>query len=373
MAGKIREIQILHVDLPLKRKFRHAITSRALSGSIFLKVILDDGTIGYGESLPRKYVTGETTQSVTNALKDLLKEKVIGYRPGDYKELLAFIEGLGVKGGAAKCAVELALLDTYGRHFNESVSLIIGGPIGRQVVYSGVMQAGSITDAVIKAASFKLYGLRFIKVKVGAGDDLARLDIVRRISGRNANIRVDANCAWKPNEAIERIEEMRRYNISAVEQPVKAEDLEGLKKVTDAVPEEIIADESLCTISDAEKLAANKACNIFNIRLSKCGGLIDSLKIADIARQNGIGIQLGCQVGESGLLSAAGWHFAKLSSNIIFSEGSYGRLLLKEDITKEDMTIKRGGVISPVNGPGLGVNIREDILDRYTISKVIIR
>jgi len=370
LKNRIKEARILHVDLPLKKKFKHAITSRSLSNSIFLKLTLEDGTMGYGESLPRKYVTGETLESVENTLKNIAGEKILGFAPDNYRGVHSLVEGLNID-GAAGCALELALLNTFGKFFKKRISALIGEGESK-FVYSGVIQAGSVPNVMKSGILFRLYGLRYIKVKVGMDDDMARLRAVRRVVGKDADIRVDANCAWSADEAIANIERMRECNISAVEQPVRADDYKGLKKVTCAVKEAIIADESLCTLIDAEMLAREKACNIFNIRISKCGGIFESLKIAKIARLNKIGIQLGCQVGESGLLSAAGWHFARLIPNISFCEGAYGKFLLKEDVAKEDMTIRRGGTIKPVEGFGLGVNISEKILKRYTVKEEVI-
>jgi len=370
--NRVKEARILFVDLPFKRKFKHALTSRARSGSIFLELFLEDGASGCGESLPREYVTGETRETAAGNLKDVIQKKILGYAPEDYKGLIPFIKNLDIKGGAAKCALELALLDVYGRSFNDSVSSIIGRKIRSSITYSGIIQASSIMEAAALSLAFKLYNLNYVKVKVGVGDDLARLGVIRRILGGSADIRVDANCAWSPDEAIDRIKGMRAYNISAVEQPVGADDYQGLKKVTDSVPEAIIADESLRTVKDAERLAEKGACNMFNIRLSKCGGLLESLRIADTAKRYNIAVQLGCQVGESGLLSAAGRHFAGLFGDIAFCEGSYGRFLLKEDISKEDITIRRGGTTGALIGPGLGVSVKKEILYKYTVSKEVL-
>ncbi len=373
MGNSVREAHILGVNLPLKKSFKHALGSRSASDSIFLKLCLEDGTLGYGESLPREYVTGETPQSVAGALRDILRSKVLGFAPAGYSEVPPFINGLAIEGQAARCALELALLDAYGRYFNMGLSSVVGGRIKAPVIYSGVIEAGSMQDTIKLSLLFRIFGLHFIKVKVGVGDDIARLKTVRFISGEDANIRVDANCAWEPDEAIEKIDRMREYAISAVEQPTAQDDYNGLKRVTDSVPETIIADESLCSVDDAERLAKLRACNMFSIRISKCGGILNSLKIADIARHNNIDIQLGCQVGESGLLSAVGRHFASLVWDISFYEGSYGKFLLKEDVTKEDMTMRRGGIGGPVEGPGLGVGVLDEVLKRYTVSEDVVR
>ena len=372
MSVEVKRIDILEVELPFKRVFKHALNIRRTSDSIFVKLYLATGVIGCGEALPREYVTGETTRSVFRKLCNVLPYKVIGAKFSGLKEGVEFINRFEGLEGAARCCVEIALLDALGRYFNKSVSSVIGRPIKNLLFSSGVISAGSIPSITKSALEMKAFGFKSVKVKVGVGEDVNRLRVIRSILGNKVDIRVDANCAWDVDEAIEKIGQMRKFNIRAVEQPVKAGDIRGFKKVTDGVPETIIADESLATLEDARRLAGAKACNMFNIRLSKCGGILNALKIADIARRNSIRYQLGCQVGESGVLSAAGRHFACGVENVEYYEGSYGKFLLKEDVTKENMTIGFGGKVRIIDGPGLGVNVVDKVLDKYTSNRFVI-
>ena len=368
MAAKVKKIDILEVELPFREAFRHASRKRQSSGSVFVKIYLENGIIGYGEALPREYVTGESTGSVREKLDHELKS-LLGTEFSSLKEAAEFSRKYDGLKGAAKCAAELAVLDVLGRYFGESISSVLGERLTDEVFYSGVVSAGSVPSAVKDAVRFKLFGFGQVKVKVGAEDDLKRLEVIRSILGGKVDIRVDANCAWEAEEAIENINKMRKFSISAVEQPVKKDDIAGLKKVTESVPEKIIADESLCTVEDAKKLSSERACNMFNVRLSKCGGIFSALKIADIARNSSIGYQLGCQAGESGVLSAAGRHFACSVKGIEYFEGSYGRFLLKDDITVENMTFGWKGKAAALDGYGLGVNVSDEVLEKYIVSR----
>jgi len=210
-------------------------------------------------------------------------------------------------------------------------------------------------------------GIRQVKLKVGRDldDDLARLRLLRRMLGADVDLRVDANCAWTADQALPAIERMRRYRISVVEQPVAADDVDGLQRLTAACPETIAVDESLRTVAEAEALVETKACDAFNIRVSKCGGLRASMRIAEIAADAGLAVIVGAHVGESGLLSAAGRHLAACVAPR-FLEGSAGRLLLREDLIRERVVPGRGGRARPHTGDGLGVTMREDALARHT-------
>jgi muconate cycloisomerase len=131
-----------------------------------------------------------------------------------------------------------------------------------------------------------------------------------------------------------------------------------------------MADESIVTIHDAQELIENKAVDYFNLRLSKCGGLYKTLAIADLARSAGIGIQLGCQVGETAILSAAGRHLAAYLKDLRFVEGSYSTHLLVEDISGKAIVFGPGGRADILTGVGLGITICEELLDKYAENKI---
>ena len=129
-------------------------------------------------------------------------------------------------------------------------------------------------------------------------------------------------------------------------------------------------DESLCSLVDARRAIEFGLCDLFNIRISKCGGFLNSLKLAALARQAGLGYQLGCQVGETGILSAAGRHFASSVSDIRYVEGSYDQFLVRERLTVENLTFGRKGLAPAITRPGLGVTIDERALARVTIDSL---
>ena len=131
----------------------------------------------------------------------------------------------------------------------------------------------------------------------------------------------------------------------------------------------LMLDESLCGPLDAERAAALGACDLFNLRLSKCGGFIPSLRLAQHARQHGLGYQLGCQVGETALLSAAGRHFACSVAGLRYLEGSYDRHLVREALGTRDITFRWRGRAPALAGPGLGIALDAQALERVTVRK----
>jgi muconate cycloisomerase len=381
---KIVELTAFHVKIPLRRPIRHASHRREDTDNVVVRCRLENGTLGHGEGVPRDYVTGETIDSALQ----LLSKSNLGAQLtacNDFSTAvkladrlqLAAVEGddRGIQGNAARCAIELAVLDAYGRHFREPLSRVI--LMIAPECYSPrpwVRYSGAITSArglKLRVTGWiqRIYGFHQVKVKVGIPgyDDVRRLGIIRRTAGRKMDLRIDANEAWNPDEAAQRISDIAPVGITSVEQPVAHEHLGSLAKLRKQVSVPIMLDESLCGRIDAERAIADQACDLFNIRLSKCGGFLPSLRLVQLARRHGLGCQLGCQVGETAILSAAGRHFASSVADLRYLEGSYDRHLVREALGTRDITFQRGGNAPALVGPGLGVEIDPAALERVTV------
>jgi L-alanine-DL-glutamate epimerase-like enolase superfamily enzyme len=239
------------------------------------------------------------------------------------------------------------------------------------VRYSGAIMSARGLKLRLAAWSMRIYRFQQVKIKVGiAGhDDPSRLQTARRILGPKRDLRVDANEAWQPAECVERIRALEPHGITSVEQPVPHAGVAGLAEIRKEIHTPIMLDESLCGMVDARCAVEQKTCDLFNLRLSKCGGFIPSLRLAQFAKANGLGCQLGCQVGETAILSAAGRHFAASVADLRYLEGSYDSHLVREALAVENMTFGWGGWAPTLIRPGLGVTIDPAALERVTIRK----
>jgi len=370
---KICECEVLTVDIPMRVSVEHALAARNVARNVIVAVRDKNGAAGWGESCPRPYVTGETVESVKQTLAEVILPQVAG-RTFDGMdqvtvELTAVLDTLARDQQAAFCACELAVLDLAGQTFGASAGSVIGPVVAEQMRYSGVIASNDLEGVKKYAAFMKQFGFADVKVKVGASleSNLAFLKTSRAILGDDVTLRIDANSAWSGEEAVQQLEAMAEFELTGVEQPVPADDLDGMKTVTAAGLVPVVADESLCSLTDAETLIAQKACDIFNVRISKCGGLINAGRIHRRAVEAGLKCQLGAQVGETGLLSAAGRHFASRCEDVVWCEGSYGTFLLEKDITDPDVTIGPGGAAPAIDTPGLGVKPIAETLQGYTV------
>jgi muconate cycloisomerase len=370
---KISGFKIYTLDIPMRFSVSHTLAERKTARNIFVCAIGDNGLSGWGESCPRPYVTGETIDTVKSALLNDILPPMIGASFMSMEELTealtSMLEDLQRNRQAAFCAAELAVLDLAGKTFGTSVGELIGPTVHRKVRYSGVIAAGEAAKVRKYARLMRFFGFKEIKVKVRQSleANLELLEIVRDVLGWRVGVRIDANCAWTAHEAIRQLEAMLPFDLAGVEQPVGRDDYEGMKQVTAAKLTPVVADESLCSLADAERLIAEAGCDIFNIRVSKCGGLINSFAIYRKAIEAGLSCQLGAHVGESAILSAAGRHIATRCQSVKWCEGSYGRLLLKRDIARPDITVGFGGWARELTSPGLGV---EPIAKRINAYKV---
>lgn len=371
---KINSACIYPLNIPFVESFRHSLHERNSSDSIVVKVTTKCGISGYGEGVPRPYVTGETRKTSVEYIRNELLPRILDADLEGIDTQCAFAYTHGflpdqdtratVVWNASRCAVELAIIDCLFRSKNASVSAILP-PTSQKVTYSAVITAGSIAKIEKIAQRCKAGGFKYIKMKVSECKDTERIAIVREILGPSASIRLDANGAFNLETAGQFLTSVEKFNIECIEQPIPRGDPIELATLRSTSPVPIMADESIVTILDAKELIEKKAVDYFNLRISKCGGLHKTLAIAELARSAGIGIQLGCQVGETAILSAAGRHLAAHLKDLRFIEGSYGTHLLVEDIAEEDIVFGPGGSAPVLTGPGLGITVREELVDKY--------
>jgi L-Ala-D/L-Glu epimerase len=379
---RLQSICIYQLRIPLRASFHHALHNRDESDAVVVKVTDEQGRVGYGEGLPRPYVTGEDVDSMTARLQNALAPAVLAGDLTPGREVFEFLRAnfndwTAVKNNdkgvtawnAAFCAIELALIDWSLAATCRSLSDVLI-PARKEVLYSGVVSADDPATASATAKRFVGHGIVQLKIKVGTPEDVARVAAVRTAVGASVELRADANAAWAAEEAIERLDALRPFGLSCIEQPVAADDIDGMRRVRERAGIKVMADESLVTRAQARRLIEDQACDLFNIRVSKCGGISGSLDIAELARRAGVGIQVGAQVGETAILTAAGRHLAAHLPEIAYVEGSFGTLLLSEDISVEDLAFGYQGVAPILSQPGLGITIREEALERFTVRKI---
>ena len=354
---------------PFRLDFRHDVDHSLMSRSHTVNVgaVLesDSGFRGYGESVPRKYVTGETTESAVTFLDRILPSisSQLYSSPRQVIETLSDIgiSATGAKNPAGVCALDLALLDLAGKHWNTPVSRLLGlTPHGKLLVYSLVVPLFPERELRKFIDWVKTFDFEHIKIKVGTEDPAGSVQKIQTMFGGRHEFRVDANCSWSVSEAHNHMKELAALGVVSVEQPLQPDEITHAAELRkDGLPL-IVLDESISTPDDVFRIADAGACDIVNVRISKCGGILGALRVVDAALKCGLGIQLGAHVGESCILSAAGAQLASVVPQFRWLEGCFGTYLLRSDLCKGEYQFGYGGRFTMPAGPGLGVTVSEE-------------
>ena len=376
---RIRSAQLFALDIPFRLEVAHARHTRSSCDSVILRLETSDGVVGFGEAVPRPYVTGETVAGVLDGLARHFEQTLHGAEipawTGETATALEAVEELLpcptpeagiVAHNSARAALEVALLDCMMRAAGLSITALLPS-CHESVIYSGLLPTVGPGPTVALAKRQLEYGITRLKVKVGDPGEVERVKILRELLGPEFELYVDANCSWSPDEALARIEKLAEFNISLVEQPVPRGPAEQLAELRNRSPVPIMVDESLVTLEDARQLVEAGACDLFNVRISKCGGLGNCLELVRIAERAGLDYQLGAHVGETAILSAAGRHLALSLGTPRFVEGSVGGFLLTEDLTTKPVQFEHGGTGTALFGTGLGIEIEDQRLRSLSV------
>jgi L-alanine-DL-glutamate epimerase-like enolase superfamily enzyme len=384
-------LQLFAVDLPFRKPFRHAAAARSTSESLFLRMSLDSGVDGWGECLPRSYVSGESREEAFVLLRDAILPALLGRTFRSFADVISFLEQCDGKAPAewvrpdvpqssAWCSVDLALIDAFGRAGSEPAWLsasdgqVPAAAALKRCRYSGVVSAGSGWRDMVSLMKIRAFGFPHVKVKLEDEGAVQGGRMARRLLGRRVDLRVDANMAWQVEQALDVIGELRTVGIESFEQPIAADDLAGLARLVRESSAEIVVDEGLTDRASLRAFISHHACTGVNVRISKCGGLVGAHARCQEALDAGLMLQVGCQVGESSLLSAA--HVMLMSvltankPGVRYAEGCFGRHLLREDPVSPSVQFRYGG--RPPRrpaGPGLGVYMDQAMLQRWTVDQ----
>ena len=362
-AVRIREIRARELRIPFKTSFRHASADRAETSTIWVEAVSADGMTGYGESCPRPYVTGETTDSALSFVAahraDVLRRiEDLPSMQGWMSEHAGAID----EHPAAWCALELALLDLFGRSGRMAVDALLGLPPPRGPFrFSAIVGDASPETCAVVIEQYRARGFTDFKIKL-SGDlqrDRAKIDIVRNIPG--VRVRADANNLWTDADEAIAFLRLLDYPLFAVEEPVGAGRYAALAAVAEALSCRIVLDESLLRGAQLAHLPGPPDCWVVNVRVSKMGGLLRSLEVVRRARAAGLGIIVGAQVGETSVLTRVALSVAmSAGSSLVAQEGAFGTHLLHYDVCDPPVMFGPAGHLDGsafADAPGFGLAI----------------
>ena len=358
---KITKVRLGRISVPLRVPFKTALRQVNSVEDIIVEIHTDTGEVGYGEAPPTGAITGDTTGAIIGAFQDHIIKTLVGRDVEDFENLTRDVQKCIVKNSSAKAAADIALWDLYGKRYGIPVYRMLGAS-RNQIITDLTISVNPPEEMARDAVNAVERGYDTLKVKVGIDPslDVERLSAIRAAVGDKPRIRIDANQAWSPKQAVKLLNQMqeRGLDIELVEQPVKAHDLEGLKYVTDRSYVPVLADESVFSVEDALKIVQLQAADLINIKLMKCGGLTNALKIATLAEVSGVECMIGCMLEAKVSVNAA-VHLA-CARQIITKVDLDGPVLCSEDPVLGGAVFNEKE-ITVADEPGLGIRGIEGI------------
>jgi len=387
------QIEVRHVSIPFRFTYGH---SKASHRGVELVVCIardDEGRCGYGEAVPRTYVTGETCDSVMQNVGEcaaLLLENCDDAE-SVRKAMIETADGWeGAFPSCAFCAVELAILDLIAHKQEVPFFSVMGEQQVDSLSYSASIGLGASAFVTSQLLAYRAMGLKSFKLKVGGDHDLEALTRARNILGRDVRIFVDANGAWDRETAAQKMEKFHAAGVWGVEEPLRRRDPEQKGAqfdceetlndrhykdnawLKDRSPISLIADESVISLRSMRAAIEFNAFDVVDIRLSKLGGAMLSSHLVELAREAGMEFYVGAMVGETPILAAAGAHFGAVHADHICIQGYSHKALHRIRSFAGGPSPKLNGTLTLKNEAGLGVSARWGRLDQITLKKEVI-
>lgn len=364
---KIIDAQAIPIHIPLKKPFTIALGTLTHTNHVLVRMRDDEGRTGWGETTTFHSVYGYDQKSLYHVLTDHLLPAIKGLDPADATGLHERLDLAIPFNWMAKTAVDLAAYDLAAQAAGVPIHILAGGSRVDSVPVVGVVDIVPPAQAQEMAKSQAAQGHRVIKVKTGLNpaEDLKRVEAIRKAVDEGIKIRIDCNQGYDRAEALSILPRMEPLGLEWIEQPLPYWDLDGLALLAERLDTPIAVDESVYTPQDATHIIRLKAADVVNIKVTKCGGIHRSQKIAATCASAAVPCYLGgCIETTPGV--AASLHFYAATANIVSAAELSGHSAYVDDVVANPLEFKDGCLRVP-QGPGLGVVIDEEKVARYQV------
>ncbi len=367
---KVTRLEAVPVSVPLREPFTSALGVQATSDYGIVIAEADDGTIGLGEISLIWHGNGA---ALCDLVDRSLAPVVVGTDPfalTRFQEAAAETLAFGRHSLTAVAAVETALLDLAGKAAGRPVYDLLGGLARDRVPLSMSLPIAPLDEVLDRAHRLVGAGFRTLKAKGGADHDrlVEVVAALRAEFGPRIGVRVDLNMACPlVKDALRLIGRLEPYDVLSVEQPLPADDVEGMAELCARSTVPIMADESVWSVGDAWRVLRARAADIVNVYVPEAGGPTRARRIADLCAAAGAGVAVG-SMPELGIGTAAAAHLAFSSPRLDQPSDVAGHLYHADDVVRTTLTIENGFLLPPT-GPGLGVELDRDRLDAYRIDR----
>ncbi len=364
--GLFTNITVWRCVFPFRMSFSHSLATRNQAETLLLCVRTRSGKVGYGQALPRTYLTGETIDTALEAIRTRWWQEISALPFSSCESVddaLGLLLPMYKKADAERltasyAAVELAVLDAVCQEKN--IPARLPNSSHDRIPLVGVVSATSPGKAGWLARAFRLLGYRHFKIKAGndADGDARRIESVRKIAGNGAWIAIDANQAWEYEEAVRRLQALKAMGVRLVEEPLRSPEPGMLAQLEKESNIPLMADETLCTRADADNAIRHGGPSWWNLRIGKNGGFAGMDCLGKLAAAHSINVYMGVLVGETSMLAAAG-RSVMFAAQAKCAEYGFPRLFIKGDPFRGGPGGWNGWCQPPDSTPGFGIAMRE--------------
>ncbi len=351
---KIKSIKTWSADLGNTKPYTIAFKTIDEVLNAFVEIELENGVTGIGAGNPSEYVTGESFEQCQEALQEKNLHFLVGRDIRELNQLTFEITQRFPANPAARAAIDIALYDAFTKYVGVPLVKFLGQKI-HSLPTSNTIGIKNVEETLKEAQEYGERGFTVLKVKLGknVAEDIERIVKLREKFGNKFVIRIDANQGYDVAKTIEFYNKTKHLQVELIEQPLPAKAIDQMRTLPDEIRQILAADESFLTPHTAFELVKQpRATGIFNIKLMKCGGISQGLKIADIGSLAGVDLFWGCN-DESIISITAALHLAFACANTKYIDLD-GSLDLARDVVKGGFILK-DGVMYCSDKPGLGV------------------
>lgn len=362
MAAIITSIEVKKFSIPLISPFVISLGPLYDAENVAVKITTDVGIVGYGECSPFMSINGESAESAV-VIAGFFRKILLGKDALNIKQNIALMDSVIFFNNSIKSAFDMALYDIAAQNAGLPLYQFLGGKKNKTIETDYTVSVGEVAAMAKAAKEIQDKGFPAIKVKLGKNgeEDVLRIKEIRAAVGMDIPLRIDANQGWETGEAIATLNAMAGFNIQHCEEPINRKKFLELPKIKAASPIKIMADESCSDAMDAENLIQINACDRFNIKMGKSGGIFKALEIVKHAEQHNIEIQIGAFL-ESRLAMTAFAHFAYCSDNIKYFDFDTA-LMFTSDPVVGGLQYYENGRIEVPEAPGLGATFIPEIFE----------
>jgi L-alanine-DL-glutamate epimerase-like enolase superfamily enzyme len=386
MENSIKTIKLTPVHVPFKKFVKNAMesseggqgmvipTEEPWQGgdSIICQLIDNEGNVGLGDMMVWLPETGVSTAQVIDSIKDELYKYILGETPFNIEQIRSRMDNNVSRNEVAKGLLDMACYDLMGQITGRPAHDFMGGKCVEEIQLAALLHLMDAKSMAMLARSYYRSGYRTIRYKLGRSieEDVEITAAIREKLGNKVRLRVDYNQAYKPTEAVRAIKAIEPYGIDTVEQPVHKNDFIGLAYVQKRVNTPIMTHEGTFSVQDYMALVEMGAIEVLGLNAERPGGVINLLKLINYAELRGLGVVLHSQ--PFGIASAMHAHVAAAKYYTLGHDPElFGNVMMEHDLLEEPLNYDNGKLKVP-NGPGWGVKLNENALEKYSTSPTVI-